>query len=374
MIATPTVEGAAAPRPAEPLIDAFVEYLLDARGFSVETAKAYRAALRDFERRMPEHELSTASTKALDQYLTRMAIARLSRSTRRLRGLVLRHFFWYVHSRGYRADNPGRDLRVPAKKSLVRPPTLTRGEVEQIVWKAEFPPKPVAAGRYESKRFLLHRIAVACLVEIRDTAVLALVYTCGLRAGETALLLREDYDEATGELLIRGSAKHATEPVLKLVHPRARMALGIYLDELRRSPWASHEALFPPLFQHVRTHRGPGLSDDAVRLILRKRIDRAGIEPHGRRLSLHIFRYSLGTHLHEKTRGGAPGMTEMEIGDQLRHRTLDTTRHYIRLASPKRLDRRAHVLLDGFGRGQVEDPVSCSMCGRPFADSDKPAL
>ena len=342
----------------EEAIERFAEYSLSVKNLRPATVKTYLAGLRDFQRRMHEYDLFNSPRPVLIQYLDRLSLAKKAPSTRNSRRNALRAFFLAMEDLGLRDDNPALRL-TPIEESIEPPPHFTVEELNRVIFGTELPVPPIRRGRREPAPFWAHRVATAVLVEPRDTAILGLVLGVGLRVSEPASLNRGDYDEETGEVLLRG-AKQSSEPQrLQVRIPAVLSAMSNYLTELWRSPWANHPALFPPFFTHERSQGGFGLSAASISAILKKRIKRAGIEPRGRRLSPHTFaRYSLATMLHKG--GKNSGMSEFEIARILRHKSMDTTRRYINSGTSGRLAARAASILGdlGLGRGVSSLPDS----------------
>ncbi len=204
---------------------------------------------------------------------------------------------------------------------MERIPVLTRAEIARLTLRC--PPVPAPRkGRREPMAFFRRRVELHHLVEARDRALIALVHDIPLRGGEPALLELRDYDEVRGEIDIRGG-KWQSEPVSFPVLESTKAAMALYLDALRRSRWAdTSPALFPPLGVRRADTKRPasGIGYYEVYRILKRRIARAGIEPRGRRLSVHVFRYTRATHWKEE------GVPIDDISVLLRHKKIETTR------------------------------------------------
>lgn len=318
----------------ETAIDLFLQVLIGARGYAPATAKTYRAVLTNFAKVMELENIVTASTKQIEDYSGRLYLAKQAASTRRRKVHTLKVFFRLLHARGHIEIDPGKGVIAPADRLLHRVPTFTMNEIERICFTTQIEGEPqIRKGRREPMKFFTRRFSVASLVEWRDSAVLSLVYSNGLRAAEVASLERNDYDTETGYLSIRGE-KWAEQIEDFPVDERVKGVMAVYLQLLWRSPWADHVALFPPMVEKERSHVGAGISDDAVSYILRKRIARAEIEPRGRKLSAHVLRYSFATHLYLE--GAAP----FELKIALRHKALSTVMRYVDAGSSKAVRKR----------------------------------
>ena len=298
--------------------------------------KTYRSALQDFIRRMGIKHLRLADGETIERYRGRLFLAGLSESTRQLRGQsALRKFFRWLARRGYVDVDPTKDLPPMKVRFMERIPVLTREEVARLTFRC-LPAAEPRKGRREPMAFFRRRLELHNLVELRDRALLGLLFDIPLRGGEPALLERRDYDEVRGEIDIRG-AKWQSEPVSFPVLDSTKVAMALYLDALRRSRWNGHPALFPPLGVRRADTKRPasGIGHHEVYRIFKRRIERAGIQGRGRRLSPHVFRYTRATHWKEE------GVPLEDISVLLRHSKIETTRRYLRLGPLKRMKRRA---------------------------------
>ncbi len=152
---------------------------------------------------------------------------------------------------------------------------------------------------------------------LRDSAILRLLATYGLRAGEIARLSLNDIDWRAEILHIRHS-KTGAHSLLPLMDTVAE-ALINYLREGR--PKTAVREIF------VRT-RAPyhRLSVTGIYSDVRKRIEKAGVELVGKR-GPHVFRHARAVSL---LRAAVP---QKVIGDVLGHRSAESTIPYLKLAT-----------------------------------------
>ena len=147
--------------------------------------------------------------------------------------------------------------------------------------------------------------------EIRDAAMLEVLYSCGLRVSElTSLRIRDLF---FGEGYIRVTGKGDKQRLVP-ISSTARERIHRYL-EVRRSARAGEETLF-------LSNRGSSLSRVMIFTILREAARRAGIE---KKISPHTFRHSFATHLLE---GGA---SIRQVQELLGHESILTTEIYTHL-------------------------------------------
>lgn len=147
--------------------------------------------------------------------------------------------------------------------------------------------------------------------EIRDAAMLEVLYSCGLRVSElTSLRIRDLF---FGEGYIRVTGKGDKQRLVP-ISSTARERIHRYL-EVRRSARAGEEMLF-------LNNRGSSLTRVMIFTILREAARRAGIE---KKISPHTFRHSFATHLLE---GGA---SIRQVQELLGHESILTTEIYTHL-------------------------------------------
>ena len=147
--------------------------------------------------------------------------------------------------------------------------------------------------------------------EIRDAAMLEVLYSCGLRVSElTSLRIRDLF---FGEGYIRVTGKGDKQRLVP-ISSTARERIHRYL-EVRRSARAGGERLF-------LNNRGSSLTRVMIFTILREAARRAGIE---KKISPHTFRHSFATHLLE---GGA---SIRQVQELLGHESILTTEIYTHL-------------------------------------------
>ena len=147
--------------------------------------------------------------------------------------------------------------------------------------------------------------------EIRDAAMLEVLYSCGLRVSElTSLRIRDLF---FGEGYIRVTGKGDKQRLVP-ISSTARERINRYL-EVRRSARAGEETLF-------LNNRGSSLTRVMIFTILREAARRAGIE---KKISPHTFRHSFATHLLE---GGA---SIRQVQELLGHESILTTEIYTHL-------------------------------------------
>ena len=148
------------------------------------------------------------------------------------------------------------------------------------------------------------------VIEIRDLAIIELIYSSGLRVSETININLNDFEEDMSFLRILGKgAKTRLVPVGKY----AKSAINEWLIE-RNKIINSTDALFLNL-------RGKRISIRSVQLRLRKMALKQGLAP----IHPHMLRHSFATHMLESS-GDLRTIQEL-----LGHSSLSTTQIYTKL-------------------------------------------
>ena len=160
----------------------------------------------------------------------------------------------------------------------------------------------------------------------RDSAMLELLYSCGLRVSELVSLRIGDLFFGEGYIRVVGKGdKQRLVPV----SGTARDRVQIYLDDRRdaevreRVKGKARTTTPDTLFLN---NRGGQLTRVMVFTIIRQAAERAGID---KRISPHTFRHSFATHLLE---GGA---SIRQVQELLGHESILTTEIYTHLDSSR---------------------------------------
>jgi integrase/recombinase XerD len=297
---------------SEPLVLDFLAYLELERGLSANTLHAYHSDLRQLVEflRARRTDLLRAAHGDLAEFLASLASAGTaqqsadqarpprSAATLQRKAACVRSFYRYLRREGVISHDPTAELRGPPRTQRL-PTALTRGEVTR----------------------LLQRPRGSEPLQLRDRALLELMYACGLRASEAVGLELGDVDLEDG--LLRARGKGAKERIVP-VGRQALAALGIYLE--RGRPQLVGIKPQPRLFVN---RRGDGLSRQGLHMIVRRNARAAGLEC---RISAHTLRHTFATHLL------AGGCDLRSLQEMLGHADLATTQVYTHLSAERLKD------------------------------------
>ncbi len=150
-------------------------------------------------------------------------------------------------------------------------------------------------------------------IALRDYAVLLLMSRLGLRSQEVITMRLEDIDWSVGRVLIHGKGGDLSYMPLPIDVGEALVAwLRNGCRGTSRHVFVSVKPPFEPLTTHT------------IRRVLRLAYDRSGITPPQGEYRTHSLRHGLAMNLLEK------GNSLADIGDVLRHNSMQTTTFYAR--------------------------------------------
>jgi integrase/recombinase XerD len=296
------------------LLRRYEAYLREDRGLAIETVRNYLQFVGGFVRESSAGAATgihtgTVGYQDVRNYLLATTRA-LAPATSTLVATALRSFLRFLFLRGETvADLTAAVPSVRRWRHAKVHPYLREDEVERLLAACD---GTTANGR-------------------RDHAILLLLARLGMRACEVIAIQLSDLHWRAGEIVVRGKGRvHQLLPLLADVGA----AIALYLRDGR--PESSCQTVF------LRNDAPRiGLGADAVGLIVRRSLGRAGLHPpcHGS----HLLRYSLATNMIRR------GATMTEIGEVLRHRSTETTEIYAKVD----FEALRAVALPWMGRGGV---------------------
>ncbi len=192
-------------------------------------------------------------------------------------------------------------------------------------------PKPLGEREMTT---LLDSLGTADAVELRDRALLELLYGTGVRVSEAVGIDLQDLD--FDEDLIRVTGKGSKQRLVPM-GSTLRRALEDYLEARGRSTFLHAKSTSAKKTARLFLNaRGGPLSRQGVDLIIHKRALAAGLDT--RKVSAHVFRHSCATHML------AHGADIRVVQELLGHASIATTQIYtaVSVTSLKREYHDAH--------------------------------
>jgi integrase/recombinase XerD len=285
----------------DPELDGYLALLAARR--SPRTVEAYRRDLTALSAYLGK-PLAGATIEELERYTAQLRADGLAATTIARRTAAARGFFRHLQLLGARGDNPAAAVKLPRRPKPL-PKTLSAGEAERLI----------DAAKGTQPR------------DLRDQALVELLYGAGLRVSEAVGLDRAGVD--LDGRLVRVTGKGGKERVVPIGRHAAE-AVRRYLSRGRPYLDRRHR---PELFLNAR---GGALTRAGAFLILRRLAEKAGLDPT--RVHPHLLRHSFATHLLE---GGADLRSVQEM---LGHADVSTTEIYTHVSDSRRreLYYRAH--------------------------------
>lgn len=278
----------------EDLINRFLSYLTVERGLSRNTTESYRLDLKGFleflNRRNKEAEAFKRDdiidyiSERRDKGVAASSICRLLST--------LKSFTRFLIIEKVIFEDPTETIRTPERWQRL-PRATSFSEINELL-----------QSEFKNKSFL------------RDTAMLELMYSSGLRVSELISLKINDVNYEAGFLRIMG--KGSKERVVPM-NERAKTKMLRYMLELRHKMLKKKQS--PYLFL---TNRGAPMTRQRFWQALKKHAEQSGIK-----ISPHIIRHSFATHLLE---GGADLRSVQKM---LGHSDISTTQIYTKVSGER---------------------------------------
>lgn len=303
--ASPPVAAAAA-LAEDPLVQDFLRFMEVERSASPLTLRNYQHALAIFRQTMPAvtHWLEVTPDHFRD-YLFLLAKQKLGTSTIRLRMAALRSFYGFLVKRRGLPVSPLAAVRLPKLEKKL-PIVLTERQMEDLLQ------APAAHAKTQQ---------AVDWAAARDTAILEVFYSTGLRRAELASLTVEAIDPYNDTVRVKGKGgkericplgEYAVEAI-----QRYRQLAGVHSG---------------PLF--LNKSRRP-LSMRSINNILKQRLAQSGVPVPA---TPHKLRHSFATHMLDH------GADLRAVQALLGHASLSTTQIYtqVSLERMKKAYEKAH--------------------------------
>ncbi len=268
----------------------FLAYLRYERNASPHTISSYERDLRQLAAYLAESGVrwDKAGNVVLRGFLATLHEKKLKRSTIGRKLAAMRAFYGFAVKRKWLAGNPARVLATPRQEKKV-PSFLSEEEAAA----------------------LLDLPGTGKPVDVRDRAILELLYGTGVRVSE--LVGADVEDVHLEERLVRVRGKGKKERLV----PFGRKAAETLQDYLRvRSELLGGRPAESAVFVN---YRGGRLTPRSVERMVRKAVARTAVR---RRISPHSLRHSFASHLLGR------GADLRVIQELLGHASLATTQKY----------------------------------------------
>lgn len=278
-------------------LSSFLDFLSQERNYSENTIAAYRNDLNQFREYLAkEHSELNSWTDVTEEivngYVESMKKEKYASSSVARKVAAIKSFFHFLFARAKIPTDPTSELNSPKVKKRL-PQTLTSQDIERLL---EAPTEKKSPKN------------------LRDAALLHLLYATGMRVTEAVTLRVEDVDLAMHTLVCSTGDDSGRELPFD---DETRKYLSNYLENGRPHLLKTNEeeALF-------LNHRGQQLTRQGLWLIIKAYANKADL---GAKVTPHTLRHSFAAHKLDS------GSDLREVQHLLGHANISTTQVYSHL-------------------------------------------
>jgi integrase/recombinase XerC len=274
-------------------IDSFLDHLRHEKNASLHTINNYQRDLLQLARYIHDRKLplKNINNVVLRGFLATLYEKKLKKSTISRKLASIRSFFQYCMKKRWVEDNPAKVLSTPKQEKHV-PSFLSEDEMTAFL---DLP----RSGK---------------TLDLRDRAILELLYATGIRVGELVGIDLDDVNHAEHIIRIKGKGKK--ERLVPFGH-KALESMRSYLKV--RTTLIKGQKHQQALFLN---YRGDRLTSRSIERLVNNTIKRTAIR---RQISPHSLRHSFASHLLSR------GADLRIIQELLGHQSLATTQKYTHL-------------------------------------------
>ena len=290
-------------------LDEFIDYLKDVKKTSRNTELSYKRDIAKLEKYLISQgadELNKVSATTLQNYILLMEKSGLAAATISRNIASIKAFFHFLFRKGYVTEDIAEDLKAPRIEKKL-PEILTTDEVNRLLDQ----PKGTAPK------------------DLRDRAMLELLYATGIRVSELISLNLSDINLQVGYIVCRDAKK---ERVVPFGAP-AKRALSDYIRNARELMLEDQTS--DVLFTNCS---GQPMSRQGFWKLVKYYARKAGITAD---ITPHTLRHSFAAHLVEN------GADLRSVQEMLGHSDISTTQIYANMSQNKLRE----VYVKNFPRG-----------------------
>ena len=275
------------------ILSKYFDYL-ESKSLSDNTVKNYFRDLIDYFIYLKLNDLSPTKSiepKHIRKMLSFLIDKGFSKVSISRKISAIKSYITFLEKFNYSKNNYSELISIP-KKSKSLPKVMTKKEVSQLIKHVEMNTKK----------------------NLRDDALIELLYSTGLRVSEVANLKLKDINLKKSEIKILGKGNKER---IVIFNNKSKEKIISYLKNDKRYISIKKEALFQNKFKEA-------LSTRSIQRILKKYLNFSGINS---KYSTHTLRHTFATHLLE---GGA----DIKVIQQLMgHSSPETTKIYTHVSS-----------------------------------------
>ena len=276
-------------------IENYIGYLTNGKKSSQNTVQSYRRDLVKMQKFFESNGVTNVkdvNTTIVRSYVLYMENENMSSATVSRSIASIRSFFMYLLENGKINGNPTEGIK-PPKVEKKAPETLSIEEVN----------------------LLLEQPSGDTPKEIRDKAMLELLYATGLRVSELISLKVSDVNLSLSYIECHDRTKSRIIPI----ENAAKHALDRYINDVRPSMCGDSEYLFTNV-------KGDEMSRQGFWKIIKAYAKKAGINKD---ITPHMIRHSFASHMVNN------GADLVSLQEMLGHSDISTTQIYLKGKSSK---------------------------------------
>ncbi len=271
-------------------VDEYIEYLNSVKRASANTIASYRRDLKKLCSYMISigiSDIQDINATDLNTYVIHLREEGMSTATVSRNIASIKSFFMFLFKRGIVKEDCAEQLK-PPKIEKKLPEILTVSEVN----------------------LLLEQPSRSNPKEIRDKAMLELLYATGMRVSELISLKLEDVNLTMNYILCRDANKERVIPI----ENAAKSALEHYIKGARESMCGGSEYLFTNM-------KGQPMTRQGFWKLIKSYAKKAGIDKD---ITPHMIRHSFASHLVSN------GADLKAVQEMLGHSDISTTQIYLK--------------------------------------------
>ena len=274
----------------EQLIESYVTYLSDVKHSSQNTIQSYNRDLHKMQEYFRENGISGVediNATSLGSYVLYLENSGMSTATVSRSIASIRSFFVFLLGRGIIDHNP---------TELIKPPKVEKRSPDVLT--------------VEEVNLLLQQPSGRSPKEIRDKAMLELLYATGLRVSELLSLKLEDIDLEMNYITCSDGGKYRIIPI----ESEASEALSVYIRDVRPEMVKDGDYLFANI-------KGEPMSRQGFWKIIKYYARKAEIDKD---ITPHMIRHSFASHMVNN------GADLHAVQEMLGHSDISTTQIYLK--------------------------------------------
>jgi len=282
-------------------IKGFIFHCQYEKNLSPKTINAYSIDLEQFQSYINEQkenlDICNVSKDLIKNYL--QTIYHFKPKTVKRKVASLKAMFNYLEYEDDDFINPFRKIKIRLKEPKILPVVMTISEVKKIL-----------SALYEELNSNSKTEAYTYKAQIRNIAIVELLFATGMRISELCNLKTTDIDLKTGIIKVFG--KGSKERIMQICNPDIKSLLKKY-----RKLYVNHRIENDENFFINRL--GKPVSTQSVRLMLRQHVQKSSISKN---ITPHTFRHTFATLLLEEN------VDIRYIQSMLGHSSINTTQIY----------------------------------------------